>query len=355
MADRKRTVMDIALIGRIDLTNTLVDGQTVKTRTLYRALREYTNYNVHLVETKNYRQRPLSVAWQLIKAISKSDDVILIVARNGRRVFFPLMYVIAKLLRKRIYHDCIGGRLAEEVREFPRWKKYLNSFRANWMESELLVSNLRAEGIDNAIYLPNFKFFDTPTDRCIPKVPPYRFCTFSRVIKVKGISDAIHAMKELNRQDDTHHYFLDIYGPIDDDYKDEFDRLLVECKDYVSYKGIADPDKGAKIVGEYYALLFPTRYLGEGFPGTILDALFAGVPVIASRWAYYSQMLHDNVTGFSYPFDNPDQLKCAILKLVSLNREAYVELCDNCKKAAEQYSAKEVVAEIVNQLRIGCK
>ena len=32
----------------------------------------------------------------------------------------------------------------------------------------------------------------------------------------------------------------------------------------------------------------------------------AGLPVVASRWRYYGEMLQDGVTGLSYDFDRPE-------------------------------------------------
>lgn len=353
MKENASEIKDITLIGRIDLTNELVDGQTVKSRTLYKALEKYTNYNVHLVDTKDYRKRAMRVFVQLVKALRQSDDVILIVSKNGRHFFFPLMYVITKVFKKRVYHDCIGGRLAKEVKKYPRWKKYLNAFRANWMESETLVSDLQSEGIRNAVYLPNFKLFDSVSSRSVSPVPPYRFCTFSRVMKKKGIGDAIQTIKFLNSAYQENRYYLDIYGPIEDNYRDEFFELVKQASDCVRYQGVARPDQGIKIVGNYCALLFPTLFYAEGFPGTILDALSAGVPVIASRWAYYNQMLQDGRTGFSYPFGESSGLEHAILKFVSLSSEEYTLMCENCKKASEQYAADRVITQIVNQMEMG--
>lgn len=352
MKSKMKNTTDIALIGRVDLTNEMVDGQTVKSRTLYKALQKYTNYNVHLVETKDYKRRPGRVFFQLIRALRKSDAVILIVSKNGRHFFFPLMYIVAKVFKKRIYHDCIGGRLAREVKQYPNWRKYLNAFRANWMESEILVSNLQSEGIRNAVYLPNFKLFKNVDSRTMPITPPFRFCTFSRVMKQKGIDHAIQTIQSMNVREGTIKYQLDIYGPIEDDYRDEFFDLVSRAADCVRYQGVAKPDEGAKIVGNYYGLLFPTMFYSEGFPGTILDALAAGVPVIASRWAYYDQMLQDGVTGFSYPIEEPSCLKEAILELLALSPEEYSNMSKECKKSSEQYSADHVVPQIVAQLEM---
>ena len=50
------------------------------------------------------------------------------------------------------------------------------------------------------------------------------------------------------------------------------------------YCGIKDPKDSVKTLKNYFALVFPTRFYTEGIPGTIIDAYYAGVPVIASKW-----------------------------------------------------------------------
>ncbi len=38
-----------------------------------------------------------------------------------------------------------------------------------------------------------------------------------------------------------------------------------------------------------------------GFAGTLIDAMAAGVPVIASNWKYNPEIVIENVTGRIYP------------------------------------------------------
>ena len=52
-------------------------------------------------------------------------------------------------------------------------------------------------GVRNAIYLPNFKKLNILTEAELFKEysEPYRLCTFSRVMKEKGIEDAMGKTK----------------------------------------------------------------------------------------------------------------------------------------------------------------
>ena len=67
-------------------------------------------------------------------------------------------------------------------------------------------------------------------------------------------------------------------------------------------------DKSVDVIKNYYALLFPTKFITEGVPGTIIDAYSAGVPVIASRWHSFTDVIDDGITGIGYEIYNNELL-----------------------------------------------
>ena len=95
----------------------------------------------------------------------------------------------------------------------------------------------------------------------------------------------------LNRKAGSCKAVLDIYGPIEDGYEEELQRYVDSSDGAVNYKGIVDYNDSVSVLNNYYMLLFPTSFYGEGFPGTLIDAFSAGLPVIATDWndvLYYS-------------------------------------------------------------------
>lgn len=86
---------------------------------------------------------------------------------------------------------------------------------------------------------------------------------------------------------------------------------------YIRYGGLVPFDKSVNVLKDYLALLFPIYYEGEGFAGTLIDAYFAGVPVIAPDWKYNAELVNEYV-GFVYP--TGDQLTFVnILKASAIN------------------------------------
>lgn len=344
----------IGLIGRINPEGTLLDGQTVKTRTVYQMLLDkYGDENVIIVDTDNYKRRPLAVMSETLGCLSKCDDIVVSLSRNGRRVFFPLLYASAKYKNKRIFHNLIGGWLADDLDTFPSWIKYLNSFAINWVESEKLVDKLAAKGVLNASYLPNFKNIELVNEQDIestefPEDKPLSLCMFSRIMEEKGVTDAIIAINDLNARHGFEKYTLNLYGPIDPEYSTKLDELLQTNKS-VQYCGCIDPDESVNTIKNYYALLFPTRWSLEGIPGTIIDALSSAVPIVASRWQYYDEMLEDGKTGYSFEIGDQQGLESAIERIAE-SRDAISQFKRNCLKKAHEYSPEQAFAAITDYI-----
>ena len=343
----------IGFIGRIDPDETMVDGQTVKTRTLYRYLvRRFGASNIRVVDTRDYRRETGRVVRELLRCLHECDDVVVLLSSGGRRTLFPILWLASTALGVRIYHDLIGGSLADDVEADPSGLlvHYLNSFEVNWVETRALADRLSALGVRNASHLPNFKDVDDVDvdPHAPPSGPPYRLCTLSRVTPEKGIDNAVRAVAAING-DGPPMVTLAVFGPIEPSYEERF-RRLVDSVPHVRYAGRVPPERAAAAVSGHFALIFPTEWTGEGVPGTIIDAMHAGLPVVASRWRYYCEMLQDGVTGLSYDFDRPELLEATIRELLALPEARIVSMRRALLERARAYTPEAVFGEIARTL-----
>jgi glycosyltransferase involved in cell wall biosynthesis len=340
----------IGLIGRVGDGAELFDGQTVKTRNMLRLLQEqYGEEAVLVVDTLDWRQRVPQIIAGTRRCLRECRDVVILLSTNGRRVLFPILARSARRRGTRVYQNLIGGCLASNLEKYPQWVGYLNAFKVNWVESHKLVDDLAAKGVINAKYLPNFKHLDLPKileERAYGD--GWRFCTFSRVMEQKGISDAMRAVEGLNGGDGRT-YSLDVYGPVDGGYKAELDALLRECP-HCTYRGSVPASESVGTVAGYDALLFPTKWRLEGIPGTIIDALTAGVPVIGAKWQYYGEMLEDGATGYGYELGRNDLLPDAIRRFVGLTDEERNVMRRACLERAKAYTPEAVAGEIRREI-----
>lgn len=340
--------MKIALIGRVAEGTPLYDGQTVKTRNMYNLLKNIDR--VYLVDTYEYKRHFLRNLWKSIYSLCSCDVIILSLSINGRRFFFPFYYYLNKFFKRDIYYSSIGGRLAKNIEDNPKWKKYVKSFKNNWVENHELVNLLNLLGITNVRYLPNFKKINKVSlEKKYDYTRPFGMCIFSRIQKKKGVSEAIEAVSYINRKYGDTVVILDIYGPIDEDYNDEFKQLLSENDNCVEYKGVVDSSKSVDVLKDYYMLLFPTKYFNEGIPGTIIDAFASALPVIASNWHYCSEMITHKYNGLIYDFNDDNGLVNAIEYSIN-NVEEIIRMKENSLNKADEYMFENVLGMVREEI-----
>ena len=231
-------------------------------------------------------------------------------------------------------------------------KKILKTYDNIYVETEHMKIKLEQMGFINIAVLPNCKnirIIDKSVELNTKR--PYKLCTFSRVSKEKGIEEAIEAVMRVNRRRNEVIYTLDIYGQTDSDYRDCFMELQKKFPPYVKYMGEIPFDKSTDTLKDYFMLLFPTFYEGEGFAGTIIDAFAAGLPVIASNWRYNTELVSEGITGFTYETHNIVELS-DILNRLADTPHSVAEMRLNCINAAENYSTNKVMEKLIKELEI---
>lgn len=341
----------IAIIGHFGGNEIFNDGQTVKTKILYDELIKISNLEILKIDTYYKRKNPCKLMWDTLLGILQVKEVIVLLSGNGMRVYFPLLYMVSRMMNINVYHDVIGGNLDAYVIKYPRFKKYLNGFCVNWIETQGLKHRLEEVGITNCRLLPNFKRLRciSEDELSISEGNVYRFCTFSRVMKEKGIEEAIEAIHLVNKQMNNAVCELDIYGVVDESYKLRFDEILGKCSSKVNYCGVVPYDKSVEVIKNYYGLLFPTYWKGEGFPGTIIDAFSAALPVIATEWGSNGEFVKNKVNGVLYPNKDFENLESAIMYLI-VNKDKMLEIKRACLRTAMIYQPDEYIKQIVDYI-----
>lgn len=346
--------MRVGIIGHFGGDKTFNDGQTVKVKSLYTGLKKVIPHvKIDIVDTYYIHNKNPKVLLSIINCLLRDSIIVFLPATNGRKYLFKFLYYVKKITKKKIFHDAIGGALVDELKEHPEWKKYLCSFDMNWMESAYQVEQLINNGIKNVKYIPNFKRLNPiePIEHEINYSEPFKLCMFCRVEEMKGISDAIEAIECINDTYERSIVKLDIYGPIQPGSEQWFDELLNRHSLNCNYCGCVDSSKSVEVLKDYFLLLFPTRYYTEGMPGTIIDAMFAGLPVLARKWAYCDQMITEDYNGFTYEFDKPFLLEKRIRELINAPQKV-ASLKNNCITEANKYREETVIQLITRDMGI---
>ena len=338
----------ICIIGALEFKTMSTGGQPVKTRELYHALCEkYGEKHIEYVDTYGWKKKPLGMFMEINKKATENDVLIMLPAHNGVKIFSRLLFYYKKKKRKKIFYDVIGGWLPEKLKDNPFLRKYLKEFDGIWVETSSMKKSMENLGLNNIVVIPNFKSLEIVDikNECKQYKEPFKFCTFSRVTEKKGIEDAVNAINYVNNTLKRIACRLDIYGQIDDDYKEKFEELIHQNSNCVEYKGIVEPDKSTETLKNYFALLFPTRFYTEGIPGTFIDAYCAGVPVITALWANSEDVFKEGITGWGYKFGDIEKFNELVYKAVMDNIE-FLTMKHGCTKEAEKYISSKVMEDI---------
>ncbi len=343
--------MRIGILGHFGIGEKLLNGQTVKTKSLETGLCKYSDAQVMKIDSHGWRHAPIHLIKNIKNAFKQCDAIVMLPAHNGVRVFAPILMHYSRKYKKKVFYDVIGGWLPELLKNKRTLSKTLKCFDGIWVETSTMKNALCAQGFSNISVIPNFKDLAVLSrDELIYcDTAPYKLCMFSRVMKEKGIGTAIDTVCRVNDAIGHVALELDIYGQIDPQQTEWFDGVIAKAPPYIKYRGCAEPDKSVEILKDHFALIFPTHFYTEGIPGTIIDAYCAGVPVISAKWESFCDVIDEGKTGMGYPFDDTAALE-ALLHDIIKHPQIILEMKPFCLKKASCFLAKTVIETITSKI-----
>ena len=330
-----------------DGVNKIADGQAVRTTIITSELKaRYGEENILVVNTNNWRKHPFKFLFNTLRLNAKCKKVVIFPADNGFKVGVPIFNLFNKFYRRELYDVVIGGYLPDLLKNQPKYLKMLKKYRALFVQTPNLQTDLEALGLENVHILSNLKRLNSVKEEetKVNNEPQVKVCTMCRVTESKGIAYAIDAVKAANEVLGGSFIHLDIYGIVAPEYQETFEGLLAAHGDFVSYGGVVDFDKTTDTLRSYFLMLFPTYYYGEGFPGNVVDAYNAALPMVATDWNYNSDVIRDGENGILVPIKDTEALRDGILTLYRDRRRAH-EIALNNIRAAEEYKPDRVLAK----------
>ena len=335
----------ICVCGHFGFGQNLLNGQTIKTKIVAEELdRVYGSQNIIKIDTAGGIKELPRIWWQGFVASCKCKNVITLLSDNGLKAVLPAFLFYKLVFHNRISHLCLGAELARYLKRTPWVAKLMRNIDFLYAETNVLKKALNERGYKNVRILPNCKRLHTRDESQLKLKwnEPYRLCMFARVMKEKGVEDAVHIINEINNETGRIVYRLDIYGQVDDKQVEWFDNLKEEFTPAITYGGLVPFDESVKVLKDYFALLFPTKFFVEGVPGTIIDAYASGLPVISSKWESFADVVDDKITGYGYEFDNLAALKKLLIDIAD-NPLMITSLKKNCLLKVDYYSASHLL------------
>lgn len=328
--------MEIGMIGHFGGEKCFADGQTIKTKELYNYLVKTQIATICVLDTYFINGNLFGFFFNLLKMLKKCDKILLLVSSRGFKVLIPLLVIFNIFYKKELFDIVIGGIRQEYLSKNRILCFFAQQFTRTYVESNELVRKYQKIGFKRCEFLPNFKNLTIIREIQIDYSIPLQVCTFSRVMKEKGIEDAIAAIKQINANKGYNLFELTIYGEPDKSYLEDFLRIEKDFPEYIKYGGVVHYADTPDILRKYFLLIFPSYYIGEGFPGTFIDAFSAGLPILASDWHCNSEIIQNGYNGWLFPPRDINKLK-TILEYCSENIDQVINAKKNCLLEAEKY------------------
>ena len=342
----------LSVIGHFAVGHHLLNGQTIKTKIVTGELTRVLGPDqVTTFDTHGGRKTLLKAPFQVFRALKNSTNVVILPAKNGLRIYAPMLSVFRRFFRNRKLHYVVIGGWLPQFLETRKWlTRALIKFDNIYVETRTMKAALVQQGFSNVCVMPNCKELTilSDTELVCSTAEPYKLCTFSRVMREKGIEEAVDAVETVNAALGRQVFSLDIFGQIDPSQTEWFAQLQEGFPDSVRYGGMVPFDQSVEVLKDYFALLFPTYYEGEGFAGTLIDAFSAGVPVIASDWKYNAEIVEEQV-GYVYPARDREAF-VDVLMQVAGNPDLILSKKQACLKEAQKYRIDQALQILIEKI-----
>lgn len=342
------TKRKLAIIGHFGFCGEFLDGQTVKTRIVGDELkRKLGEDEVRCIDSHGGFRFLLSFFWKGWNALRSCEIVIILPGENGLCVIPPVLLFYNLFFSRKIHYVVIGGWLPVKTADSRFFRWLLKKLDGIHVETQRMKDVLEEQGFQNIHIMPNIKRLPIIKASDLPLFDkkPLPLCTFSRVMKSKGIEEAAEAVRRCNQQLGYQAYLLDVYGQIEE--KEWFDKLQSSYADVMTYRGSVAYDKSVEVLSRYYVMLFPTYYPGECFAGSLLDAFASGVPVVASDWHDNASIVAHGKTGWIVPVGDVDAIKDILAGIANADLQ---EVREACLLKAHDNSPEVVINELLNKI-----
>ncbi len=332
-------------IGAINFNKIPLGGEEYKNQLLIEKFLE-PQQRFSFLDTYHWNYKPYVWCRLFVYLfIFKFDKIIISASSLSTFRLLKLITFLKPSLLFKIHYFVIGGYFPEGIKSRKyKWQLYRN-LRSVVVEGEMLKNRLlEYSELKNIKVIPNFKKFDMQNNFVKSKFSMFKFVYIGRISNAKGIREIIEAVKIIKSEHKDLKFEVDFYGPIED----HFHFLADEGVSYCGYLDVmSKPEESYQKLSEYSCMLFPTYWRGEGFPGVIIDAFIAGLPVIATDWNMNIELVRENETGLIVPIKNSRLLAKAMYNIIQ-NPLKLDKMRKNALKNAKKYNIDEVWPQILD-------
>ncbi|MEO1408965.1 MAG: glycosyltransferase family 4 protein [Bacteroidota bacterium] len=304
----------------------------------------------YLVNSRRYERgwkkwwNPIYVLLAMLRCVGRVEVVFVNESKGGASFLFPLAYYLARAFGKRLIVRPFGSGLKEHYQRYGALQRAL--FHRTVLRADIFYLQTRdllhffAElgGPARKLQLPTSR--EAHPEQARPSDRPYaaRFVYLGQLKKSKGVGVLLAAAAELGSAATVH-----LYGALEDA---DFEYL----KDQTDgpYRGLLRKEEVLARLREYDVLVLPTWFVGEGYPGVLIEAYALGLPVIASRWKAIPELVREGETGWLVEPQSVADLVAAMRRFDASN---YPTLSQNARRYFESdFDAERVLERVLQEI-----
>ena len=172
----------------------------------------------------------------------------------------------------------------------------------------------RKRRLENRIALAN-----SGTPNLTDEARIFRVLFLANIVRDKGILDTLEGVAIANAQlrqvSSPFQIHLTVAGPIPDESEELAFKKRIQKPDLegaVTFAGFVSGEAKQTLLRGSDCLCFPTYYHAEGFPLVVIEAMAAGMAVVATRWRALPEILPPNYPGI-IPIRNPEAIASALI------------------------------------------
>jgi glycosyltransferase involved in cell wall biosynthesis len=171
-----------------------------------------------------------------------------------------------------------------------------------------------------------------------------RFINVSRLFSVKGQKLLISGFKKFLEKFPAATLSIVGEGPM----RRELSEIIFNNKLERNVFLLGARDDVSTILCEYDCFIFPS--LMEGFSGAIVEAMFAGLPVLASDISQNKEVITHLDTGYLFTTDSEEAITRAMLWFMDNQSIAYGYACKAYDDAIERFELNKIALQLENYL-----
>jgi glycosyltransferase involved in cell wall biosynthesis len=248
-------------------------------------------------------------------------------------------------------NDSYGAIRIEEMRRkkqyfkfrlFWLFDKWTSGIPVYWISNAVSIaqSNAKALGLRKKKIKVIYRGRETdvfPDRGPLPVLDKFRFVFVGRMLQRKGLAELITAFNTLKKKHSN--ITLDIFG--DGLFRKQTETMIDEYRLHDAVKLHGMVPNGWKKLYDAHCFVFPSWY--EGFSGALIEAMMAGIPIIASDISMNLEAVSDE-TALIYKVKDVDALVHSMDKMITSYPEM-IQMANRAKEEAKRRFDIKVIAK----------